>query len=102
MHSFPDVRQLQRICSGITSQSTSNVIVSSIPSRSACEKLELERYCSDVAGATSAVMRKVGGGGFCHEKKANILLKMLDMVYFVSVTDEAWTELGCNLDVVVE
>jgi hypothetical protein len=47
-------------------------------------------------------MRKVGGGGFCHEKKANILLKMLDMVYFVFVTSEAWTELGCNSDVVVE
>jgi hypothetical protein len=27
---------------------------------------------------------------------------MLDMVYLVFVTSEAWTELGCNSDVVVE
>lgn len=62
------------------SQSTSNVIVSSIPRRSACEKLESEKYCCDVAGATSAVMRKVGGGDFARVNNVTTLLKMLDMV----------------------
>ena len=48
---------------GIASQSTSNVMVSLMPIRSACEKLESEKYCCDVAGATSAVMRNVGFSG---------------------------------------
>ena len=64
------------MASGITSQSTSNVMVSLMPNKSACEKLESEEY-SCVAGATRAVMRKVG---FFHEKKAMSFLKTADMM----------------------